>query len=657
VRPNTTSYKDSGLAAATRYTYRVYASNAAGDSPFSAPAIATTLPNPPAAPSGLAISGVSQTALRLDWQDNSASETAFQILRQKDGDPAFTAVGTVGTNLTTYTDRGLEAKTRYRYTVRAQNAGGSSADSKVAQAATLAEIPAAPDGLAVSILSDNAVELDWKDNSTNETGFRIERSTDGGATFHPLAAVNANIITSRDLGLAGQTFYTYRLCAFNAEGDSRFSAPAVAPMPSLPAAPDRLTVTPAAPGVLRLDWADNSANETHFLIERSVDGGVTFPVARMTGPSVAQFVDSRLLAGASYRYRVRASNAGGASAYSNAVDAATPPAQPILALAGPLPRQVVQRGSTNLGSVPVAGTVSEGVDRVEARAVKMEGATGTETDWTPVATAADFRDGAFDGRLEVAAGGWYEIQVRAGAQGTVVATASVPRVGVGEVFVVCGQSNSANYGRPAQAPTDDRVSALTLDGWQFGSDPQPLAPGTDGSPWPRLGELLVNELQVPVAFASTGVGGTASAQWLPGGELYPRLSSVLQRLGPGGERAVLWHQGETDAARGVRTETYRQNLAAIIQASRRDAGWAVPWVVAGVAYEPATPPAWRAAVRAAQSRLWAEGTALEGPETDSLTGYAYRWDGKHFTRAGLLAHAARWLEKLRGHFFNPDGAP
>ena len=68
------------------------------------------------------------------------------------------------------------------------------------------------------------------------------------------------------------------------------------------------------------------------------------------------------------------------------------------------------------------------------------------------------KGGRFEASVEVAAGGWYRLDVRAASAGKAVAQATVERVGVGEVFVIAGQSNSANHGAEKQASKTGRVS-------------------------------------------------------------------------------------------------------------------------------------------------------------------------------------------------------
>src|SRR5262249_13219057 len=92
---------------------------------------------------------------------------------------------------------------------------------------------------------------------------------------------------------------------------------------------------------------------------------------------------------------------------------------------------------------------------------------------------------------------------------------------------------------------------------------------------------------------------------------------------------------------------YREYLEKLIRAARSEVGWNVPWFVAQASYhipgDEGSPD-----IRAAQASLWKDGVALEGPDTDRLTG-AWRESGGrgvHFSGPGLREHAARWVEKV-----------
>jgi len=87
---------------------------------------------------------------------------------------------------------------------------------------TLNPLPAAPSGLGGTASSNSEINLSWTDNSSNESGFSIERSRDG-TTFAQIAVVGAGVTSYADTGLASATDNWYRVRAFNAAGYSAYS--------------------------------------------------------------------------------------------------------------------------------------------------------------------------------------------------------------------------------------------------------------------------------------------------------------------------------------------------------------------------------------------------------------------------------------------------
>jgi FtsP/CotA-like multicopper oxidase with cupredoxin domain len=84
------------------------------------------------------------------------------------------------------------------------------------------EPPQGPSSLNAVTASSSQIDLSWADNSTDEDGFEIERSTDG-STFSFLTTVAAESTSYSDTGLAASTEYWYRLFAYNQYGDSGYS--------------------------------------------------------------------------------------------------------------------------------------------------------------------------------------------------------------------------------------------------------------------------------------------------------------------------------------------------------------------------------------------------------------------------------------------------
>ena len=80
-------------------------------------------------------------------------------------------------------------------------------------------------------MSSSRIDLAWTDNSTNETGFKIERAPDSAGvpgTFAQIAAVGTGVTTYQNIGLTGNTKYWYRVRAYNACADSLYSSNASA---------------------------------------------------------------------------------------------------------------------------------------------------------------------------------------------------------------------------------------------------------------------------------------------------------------------------------------------------------------------------------------------------------------------------------------------
>jgi C1A family cysteine protease/predicted secreted protein len=189
--------------------------------------------------------------------------------------------------------------------------------------------PAAPTNLAATAVSYSQINLSWTDNASNETGFKIE-SCDGldCSDFAQIATVGANVTSYANTGLTASTSYSYRVRAYNTAGDSDYSNTATAvtqAAPALPAAPSGLTATAISRSQINLTWIDNATNETGFKIERCKGSTCSnFGQIATVGANVTTYSSTGLSQSSTYRYRVRAYNAAGNSAYSNIAAATTP---------------------------------------------------------------------------------------------------------------------------------------------------------------------------------------------------------------------------------------------------------------------------------------------------------------------------------------------
>jgi hypothetical protein len=259
---NRTAANDYGRTSEQQVCYRVIAFNAQGESPPSQ-ADCTT---PPAGPTGLTVAAVDPQTNDLAWTDNSAVEDGYEVQRG-DGTTAYSVVAQLAANSTSYRDVAVTGGAAYR--VRATKDGGGSDYSNVAS--TVA--PSAPGEVgAMPAWSSTAVGIGWTDNSANEEGFRVERSTDGGGSWVAAGTTGANPpylfwpVKFAD-GAASEQEVCYRVIAFNSAGES---PPSNTDCTAPPAGATNLTATFAEGGIL-FTWTDNSAVEDGYTVVLTTD--------------------------------------------------------------------------------------------------------------------------------------------------------------------------------------------------------------------------------------------------------------------------------------------------------------------------------------------------------------------------------------------------
>lgn len=315
-----------------------------------------------------------------------------------------------------------------------------------------------------------------------------------------------------------------------------------------------------------------------------------------------------------------------------------------LTVLAPRNYQVVQRKTRARGTVLFSGRVKPACDAVELR-LGGRNLDAALTNWLKLPFSPPTR--SFFAATSLPAGGWYKAELRALKNGAPVATAEVANFGVGEVFVGAGQSNSTNSGGEGKLkPQSGLVSTFSGNDWRLADDPQPGThdKSSGGSFWPAFGDAMAQKYGVPIGVAVTGHGGTSTNAWQPGSELFNWTMTRVHQLGPQGFRALLWHQGESDV--GMSSDEHERKLTNIIRGTQAAAGWDFPWIVAQVSYHNPDKPRFDS-TRNAQKVIWDKGIALEGPDTDTLTGDHRDGGGRgiHFSPKGLTAHGQMWAEK------------
>ena len=370
----------------------------------------------------------------------------------------------------------------------------------------------------------------------------------------------------------------------------------------------------------------------------------------------------------------------------------------------PMERMVLQRSNTNQAAVQIAGSFSEPTDRIEIRFTnRISNAQGS---WFTLQNNP--ANGQFNGFFTLA-GGWYRLEVRGMNGSTVVGTDAVERFGVGEVFAIFGHSNAQgstcgdgtwtytgpNLCASLDGAVDDRVTCVRINENNSATFQSPAfeqyestantdyLPGLIGfeklgtyvglSPfakfawyWGKLGDLLVQQLGVPVLFYNAGFGGTKMeyayksaydipfCHWFVRYDLrmpYVNLRNLMNLYVPTtGLRAVLLQHGENDFE--STTDELKTYHYGVINKFRTE--FSVPnmaWLVATSSYRGINFDH----VRSAQYQVSHDVTYpynIPGPDLDQIRGVD-RPDDIHFSPVGQEKVAQAWYTSITGNIMVP----
>lgn len=279
-------------------------------------------PAKPLPPSGLLVAGRTDASVTLDWTDASDNEDGFR-LEYRIGTGTWLAGGTTASNATRGTVNGLTAGTTYEFRVTALSGDLLSVPSASVTGLTLTgpdQPVGEPYGLRVTRIFNNQVTLEWQDNATNETSFRVIRSTTptgATTTFASPAGSTAYTMT----GLTASTAYYFRVQAVNGTIAGDLSAQVIATTlatSSSPSAPSQLSVASKTATTVSLTWKDNSTNEESFVIERSSPPASTWTTVASLPYNAAAYTDTTAVPNTAYSYRIRAVNPVGSTVSSTA---------------------------------------------------------------------------------------------------------------------------------------------------------------------------------------------------------------------------------------------------------------------------------------------------------------------------------------------------
>lgn len=357
-------------------------------------------------------------------------------------------------------------------------------------------------------------------------------------------------------------------------------------------------------------------------------------------------------------------------------------------LSYPIEKSVMQRSAGNTASVTIAGqVVSSSLLTTAGYRFRPLSATGVAGAAGPTTTLPLTTNGMFFGTTTMSKG-WYLCEII--YNGIVYASA---RFGIGDVFIIAGQSNAQGVGKPTWAlpattnypewivgSSDNKTCTKNLpemfgsffsfsnasDAVKHGS----LSP-TGNTIWCYgvLGKLISEANGgMPVAFFNAASAGSTVTQWYQGsqgiaapngymggaqfcdvglyqgpflGQPYTPLKSALNYYGSiFGVRGILWHQGEADSDimlgagyKVLSAADYANKLIAVINKSRTDfANPNLTWFISNASISNGIAP--NAIARTGQTSVVNSGFGVIGPDSDydgaATTQFGWRPDSVHF---------------------------
>ena len=242
----------------------------------------------PAAPTGLAATASSYSAIGLSWSavtpPANCTISSYSVYGGTTTNPTTLIAG--GVTGTTFSNTGLAASTTYYYVVKAVDGDGTSAASAQAQATTPAAPsctsvpPTGPTNLTATASSSSVIGLNWTAAPANPpctiTSYSVYRSTINGFTASPsnLDVSGVTGTSFSDTGLAASTTYYYVVEALDSFGASAASNQATATTPPGSSGASIVSINAGGPAESNSSGGDNSFVADEYFST----GGTTYAV-------------------------------------------------------------------------------------------------------------------------------------------------------------------------------------------------------------------------------------------------------------------------------------------------------------------------------------------------------------------------------------------
>jgi hypothetical protein len=365
----------------------------------------------------------------------------------------------------------------------------------------------------------------------------------------------------------------------------------------------------------------------------------------------------------------------------------------------PYNNQVFQRNFVNSAEVSFLGKVPKEANKVEYQLIAIDNGKEKSSAWKVLDTAAI--GGFYQGKLDIL-GGLYKLKVRSLNKNIVLDSAVLNRFGVGEVYIIAGQSNAqgiertyyesgtnnemvitANFSSYYKPQEPDKFSFIGENNLDFPTDKFEVLKnsaiigptGASNFFWPQLGEKIANTLNVPVCFFNVAWSGTSIRNWAESsrgiasknpwidayyakGFPFDNLKQVIKSYaGTNGIRAILWQIGETDNVKQMSTTDFVNYFKEVQSNVTKITGLKIPFVLAQSTYNTGLingvcgPLIDNSKIIAGYEELFKSdsNSFLRGPNTDLIDVPRLATEPEactHFSPKSFASLGSAWFDKL-----------
>lgn len=314
-----------GLTNGTTYIVRVKAVTSIGAGPASANSSAQLVAAAPGQPNApTLVNGDAQ--VQVNWvapASNGCAISAYKIEYSTNGGSIWLQATSTASG-TSFTVTGLTNGTAHQFRVSATNCMGFGAVSAASTAVTPNPVPSQPTGLTVVGNGSGSVSLSWTAPASNGgsaiSDYRIEYSTDGGATWVVYTDGVSSATTATVTGLTVGQNYSFRVSAVNGVGPSSSSQSTVplaaATVPSVVVSAPIASVVPGTTTIIWTPPSDGGSALTSAELQYSTNGGTTWVTYSGSVDLSGTISVTGLTGGQAYVFRVRANNFFGPGAWS-----------------------------------------------------------------------------------------------------------------------------------------------------------------------------------------------------------------------------------------------------------------------------------------------------------------------------------------------------